>query len=81
MFSCSPVPEAGQPNILFIFADDWGYGDPGFFNAEVKMLNVDKLASQGTRFIRFHVTSEVCSPNRTSAITGLSSEAQDLQPD
>ena len=63
------VPE--RPNILFIFADDWGYGDLGCYgNTEVKTPNLDKLASQGTRYTQFHVTSGVCSPSRSSVITG-----------
>ena len=63
------VPE--QPNILFIFADDWGYGDLGCYgNTEVKTPYLDKLAAQGTRYTQFHVTSGVCSPSRSSIITG-----------
>jgi len=63
--------EIEQPNILFIFADDWGYGDLGCYgNTEVQTPNLDKLASQGTRYTQFHVTSGVCSPSRTSVITG-----------
>lgn len=63
------VPE--RPNILFIFADDWGYGDLGCYgNTEVKTPFLDKLASQGKRYTQFHVTSGVCSPSRSSVITG-----------
>jgi N-acetylgalactosamine-6-sulfatase len=63
------VPE--KPNILFIFADDWGYGDLGCYgNTEVKTPNLDYLASQGTRYTQFHVTSGVSSPSRCSVITG-----------
>lgn len=60
-----------KPNILFIFADDWGYGDLGCYGAtEVSTPNIDRLAAQGTRYTQFHVTSGVCSPSRTSVITG-----------
>ncbi len=60
-----------KPNILFIFADDWGYGDLGCYgNTEVLTPNLDKLAAQGTRYTQFHVTSGVCSPSRSSVITG-----------
>lgn len=60
-----------QPNIIFIFADDWGFGDLGCYgHTEVKTPYLDKLASQGTRYTQFHVTSGVCSPSRTSVITG-----------
>lgn len=59
------------PNIIFIFADDWGYGDLGCYGAtEVATPNIDKLAAQGTRYTQFHVTSGVCSPSRSSVITG-----------
>ncbi len=60
-----------QPNILFIFGDDWGYGDLGCYgHTEVATPSLDKLASQGTLYTQFHVTSGVCSPSRTSVITG-----------
>lgn len=60
-----------QPNILFIFADDWGYGDLGCYgHPDLKTPNLDKLASEGTKFKQFHVTSGVCSPSRCSVITG-----------
>lgn len=60
-----------RPNILFIFADDWGYGDLGCYgNTEVKTPHIDRLASEGTMFTGFHTTSGVCSPSRTSVITG-----------
>lgn len=77
-FSCEgqKKPESqretdNRPNIIFIFADDWGYGDLGCYGAtEVATPNIDKLASQGTRYTQFHVTSGVCSPSRSSVITG-----------
>ena len=60
-----------RPNIIFIFADDWGYGDLGVYgNREVVTPSLDKMASEGTRFTQFHVTSGVCSPSRSSVITG-----------
>ena len=77
-FSCqapkteeSTVVSDDRPNIIFIFADDWGYGDLGAYGAtEVKTPNLDKLAAEGTKYTQFHVTSGVCSPSRTSVITG-----------
>ena len=60
-----------RPNIIFIFADDWGYGDLGVYgNTEVVTPNLDKMAAEGTRFTQFHVTSGVCSPSRSSVLTG-----------
>ena len=59
-----------QPNIIFVFADDWGYGDLGCYgNTEVATPHIDKLAAEGTLYTQFHVTSGVCSPSRTSVIT------------
>lgn len=70
VFAKNPILQK-QPNILFIFADDWGFGDLGCYgNTEVSTPNLDKLAAQGTRFTQFHVTSGVCSPSRASVITG-----------
>lgn len=69
--SCTKTEVKPQPNILFIFADDWGFGDLGCYGStEVATPNLDKLASQGTRYTQFHVTSGVCSPSRTSVLTG-----------
>ena len=66
-----PGGSDAKPNILFIFADDWGYGDLGCYgNTEVATPCIDKLARQGTLYTQFHVTSGVCSPSRTSVITG-----------
>ena len=71
MLSCNTEEEKIQPNILFIFADDWGFGDLGCYGStEVATPNLDRLALQGTRYTQFHVTSGVCSPSRTSVITG-----------
>jgi N-acetylgalactosamine-6-sulfatase len=63
--------EPGRPNILFIFADDWGWGDLGCHgHPYVKTPNIDRLAAQGTDFQRFTVASGVCSPSRAAVMTG-----------
>ncbi|MEE1550594.1 MAG: sulfatase-like hydrolase/transferase, partial [Nitrospinaceae bacterium] len=60
-----------SPNILFIFADDWGWGDLGCHgHPYVKTPNIDRLAKEGTDFHRFTVASGVCSPSRTAVMTG-----------
>lgn len=60
-----------QPNILFLFADDWGWGDLGCHgHPYVKTPNIDRLAREGTDFHRFTVASGVCSPSRTAVMTG-----------
>ena len=60
-----------KPNILFIFADDWGWGDLSCHNHPyVKTPNIDRLAKEGTDFHRFTVASGVCSPSRAAVMTG-----------
>ena len=61
-----------QPNIVFILADDMGYGDLGCYNPDSKIPtpNMDKLASQGMRFTDAHSPSAVCSPTRYGVLTG-----------
>jgi arylsulfatase A-like enzyme len=69
---CSSIASAAtKPNIVFIFADDWGWGDLGCHgHPYVKTPNIDRLASEGTDFSRFTVASGVCSPSRTAVMTG-----------
>ncbi|NNC89065.1 MAG: sulfatase-like hydrolase/transferase [Akkermansiaceae bacterium] len=65
------APGASKPNILFIFADDWGWGDLGCHgHPYVKTPHIDRLAAEGTDFHRFTVASGVCSPSRTAVMTG-----------
>ena len=62
---------AAKPNILFIFADDWGWGDLSCHgHTYIKTPNIDRLAKEGTDFHRFTVASGVCSPSRTAVMTG-----------
>jgi len=62
---------AEKPNILFIFADDWGWGDLSCHgHPYVKTPNIDRMAREGTDFHRFTVASGVCSPSRTAVMTG-----------
>jgi len=60
-----------QPNIVIIFADDLGYGDLGSYGASgYETPNLDKLASQGTRFTNFYAAQAVCSASRAGLLTG-----------
>ncbi len=60
-----------RPNFVFVFADDWGWGDLGCYGHPVlKTPNLDRLARQGTLFTQFYVASGVCSPSRTAIMTG-----------
>jgi len=67
----APAPTAGRPNVLFIFADDLGFGDWGVTgNRDVPTPHVDRLARQGTIFTQFYAASPVCSPSRVGVTTG-----------
>jgi arylsulfatase A len=60
------------PNIVFILADDLGYGDVGCYNEQAKVAtpNLDRLARDGMRFTDAHSPSTVCTPTRYSLLTG-----------
>ena len=59
-------------NIVFIMADDMGFGDVGCFNPESKIPtpNMDRLAAEGMRFTDAHSPSAVCTPTRYAVLTG-----------
>ena len=62
-----------RPNIVFILADDLGYGDVKAFGGEkcnVDTPNFDQLCAEGMKFTDAHVTDSVCVPSRTSIMTG-----------
>ncbi len=62
---------ADLPNIVFILADDIGYGDFSCYGAEkVKTPRIDRLASQGLRFTDAHSMASVCTPTRYAFLTG-----------
>ena len=59
------------PNIVFIYADDLGYGDVSAYGAKaVKTPNVDRLAAKGLKFTNAYATSATCTPSRFSLLTG-----------
>jgi uncharacterized sulfatase len=65
------APEARRPNILFILADDLGYGDLGCYGQQkIRTPNLDRLAAQGMRFTQFYAGSPVCAPSRCVLMTG-----------
>lgn len=62
---------ADKPNIIFIFADDLGYGDLRCYgHPYAKTPVLDQLAKEGTRFTQAYVTGVTCCPSRTGAMTG-----------
>jgi N-acetylgalactosamine-6-sulfatase len=65
------APAAERPNIIFILADDLGWGDLGCYgHPQIKTPNLDRLAEEGTLFTQFYVNGSVCSPTRTAFMTG-----------
>src|SRR5687768_4804389 len=65
-------PAERRPNIIFILADDLGYGDLGCYGQkEIKTPNLDRLAAEGLRFTQFYAGSTVCAPSRCVLMTGL----------
>ena len=63
--------ERSRPNIVFIFADDWGYGDVGVHGSTFcETPHLDRMAKEGTDFANFTVNSPVCSPSRVAVMTG-----------
>jgi len=60
-----------KPNFIIIFCDDLGYGDVGCFGSKKNRTpNLDRMAAGGMRFTSFYVTSGVCTPSRSSLMTG-----------
>jgi len=61
-----------KPNIIYIMADDLGYGDLGCYGQEkVRTPHIDRLAAEGMRFTDHYSGSTVCAPSRCSLMTGL----------
>ena len=64
--------QTGKPNIIFILADDLGYGDLGCYGQQkIETPNIDALAKQGMLFTQFYAGTSVCAPSRASLFTGL----------
>jgi len=61
-----------KPNIIFILADDLGYGDLGCYGQkQMATPNLDRLAQEGVRFTQAYAGSTVCAPSRCALMTGL----------
>ncbi len=63
---------ADHPNIIYILADDFGYGDTNCYNPQSKIQtpHIDRLAEAGMRFTDAHTPSAVCTPTRYGILTG-----------
>jgi arylsulfatase A-like enzyme len=65
------VTEDRKPNIIFILADDLGYGDLGCYGQqEIKTPHVDRMAEEGVRFTQSYAGCTVCAPSRSVLMTG-----------
>ena len=68
---CSPNRAVEKPNIIFIMADDMGYGDLGSFGQTViQTPHLDQMAREGLRFTNCYAGSTVCAPSRSVLMTG-----------
>lgn len=64
--------QPNRPNIIFIMADDLGYGDIGCYGQkEIQTPNIDRLAAEGMRFTQCYSGSTVCAPSRCCLMTGF----------
>jgi len=71
-FQFTQAQNASKPNIIFILADDLGYGDIGCYGQQkIATPNIDRLAGMGVRFTQFYSGSTVCAPARCSFMTGM----------
>lgn len=70
LLSCTE--DRKQPNIVFILADDMGYGDVSYFdnNSKLKTENLDRMAQEGVVFTDAHSSSSVSTPTRYGILTG-----------
>jgi arylsulfatase A len=67
--ACVAAPQ--RPNVVFILADDLGYGDLGCFGQKlIKTPNIDRLAAEGMRFTQAYAGATVCAPSRCALMTG-----------
>src|SRR5437660_5482376 len=61
-----------KPNVIFILADDLGYGDLGCYGQkQIQTPNIDRLVTEGMRFSQCYAGSTVCAPSRCALMTGL----------
>ncbi len=65
-------PASRPPNIIFILADDMGYGDPSIYGqTKIRTPRIDRLAAEGARFTQGYAGAPVCAPSRCSLMTGM----------
>ncbi len=71
LIAATVASAADRPNVIFVLADDLGYGDLGCYGQK-KILtpNLDRMAAEGMRFTQFYAGSTVCAPSRSVLMTG-----------
>jgi arylsulfatase A-like enzyme len=69
---CETIKNIQKPNIIYILADDLGYGDLGCYGQKrIQTPNIDQMAREGIRFTDHYSGSTVCAPSRSSLMTGM----------
>ncbi len=72
IFSLHAQAASKQPNIVFIIADDLGYGDIGAYGqTKIKTPNLDRMAAEGVRLTQHYSGNAVCAPSRCVLMTGM----------
>nr|MBP7638453.1 sulfatase-like hydrolase/transferase [Kiritimatiellia bacterium] len=62
---------AQKPNLIFVLADDLGYGELGCYGQQViQTPRLDRMAAEGVRFTGFYAGATVCAPSRSVLMTG-----------
>src|SRR5215216_7493576 len=70
-YSTGQQNKEARPNIIFILADDLGYGDLGCYGQKlIQTPNLDAMAKQGMQFTQFYAGTAVCAPSCSSLLTG-----------
>lgn len=71
IFTAGAISAEARPNIIFILADDLGYGDLSSYGAtDIQTPNIDRLAQEGIRFTEHYTPANTCSPSRAALLTG-----------
>ena len=71
LVSPATAGDTKRPNVVFILADDLGYGDLSSYGApDIRTPNIDRIGAEGVRFTSFYANSSVCSPTRAALLTG-----------
>ena len=72
LLSMGALGQERRPNLVIVFADDMGYGDPRAYNprSQIPTPHIDALAGRGMRFTDAHTASSVCTPSRYGLLTG-----------